>query len=175
MITAAIQSYAAAEMLSAKGPMTSKLEQLLKQYKGADLEPCRRDMMFSVLPKPDMVGRIQSFGVVFEGSYPSKARTDLYFPTAVLGRIKTITITAFDINGKPFARGGENVEVSLKAQLHRSGSCSNLNYVMLSYWNLIYGKTLRAMYTILDCSILLGGSIRARTTCTVSISWTLAS
>ena len=63
----------------------------------------------------------------------------------------------------------------LKAQLHGSGSCSNLNYVMLSYWNLIYGKTLRAMYTILDCSILLEGSIRARTTCTVSISWTLAS
>ena len=36
-------------------------------------------------------------------------------------------------------------------------------------------ETLRAMYTILDCSILLGGSIRARTTCTVNISWMLAS
>ena len=33
----------------------------------------------------------------------------------------------------------------------------------------------RAMYTILDCSIRLGGSIRARTTRTVNISWTLAS
>ena len=65
----------------------------------------------------------------------------------------------------------------LKAQLHGSGSCSNLNYVMLSYWNLIYGKTLRAMYTILDCSIRLGGSIRDSTTRTVNIynSWTLAS
>ena len=113
MITAAIQSYTAAEMLSAKGPMTSKLEQLLKQYKGADLAPCRSDMMLSVLPKPELVERIQSFGDILHGSCPSKAKIDLYIPTAVQHNARKITITACDVNGQPFAHGGEKVEVTL--------------------------------------------------------------
>ena len=87
---------------------------------------------------------------------------------------KTFEIRNFQFGGEKYPNWKSEM-FNLKAQLHGSGSCSNLNYVMLSYWNLIYGKTLRAMYTILDCSILLGGSIRACTTCTVSISWTLAS
>ena len=101
-----------------------------------------------------------------------------------MGRLKVCHWPSWNTHTPQHCKGKERGEkeitnaltqkVSLKAQLHGSGSCSNLNYVMLSYWNLIYGKTLRAMYTILECSILLGGSIRARTTCTVNISWTLA-
>ena len=55
------------------------------------------------------------------------------------------------ING----RGRRTIDIfALKAQLHGSGNCSNLNYVMLSCWNLIFGKTLRAMHTILYYTIL---------------------
>ena len=113
MITAAIQSYTAAEMLSAKGPMTSKLEQLLKQYRGTDLAPCRSDMMLSMLPKTELVEQIHSFGDILQGSCPSKAKIDLYLPTAVQYNAKKITITACGVNGQPFAHGGEKVEVAL--------------------------------------------------------------
>ena len=113
MITAAIQSYTAAEMLSAKGPMTSKLEQLLKQYRGTDLAPCKSDMMLSMLPKTELVEQIQSFGDILQGSCPSKAKIDLYLPTAVQYNAKKITITACGVNGQPFAHGGEKVEVAL--------------------------------------------------------------
>ena len=48
-----------------------------------------------------------------------------------------------------------------------------LHNVVILDFNL-WENIARNVYYI-DCSILLGGSIRARSTCTVSISWTLAS
>ena len=113
MITTAIKSYTPAEMLSAKGPMTNKLQQILKQYKGVDLEPCRSDMLSSVLDTSEMVENISSFGIVLGGSHPGKAKTDLHLATAVVGKERKTTITTYDVAGQRFPNGGERVEVTL--------------------------------------------------------------
>ena len=113
MITAATQVYTPAEMLSAKKVMASKLQKLVKQYQEVNLEPCRSDAIPNLLDTSELVEKITSFGVVVGGSYPAEAKTDLYIPRAVVGKEKTITITAHDIQGKPYPHGGERVEVSL--------------------------------------------------------------
>ena len=63
--------------------------------------------------------------------------------------------------------------------VHGSGNCSNLNYVLLSCWNLILilGKHCAQCilyYTILYYRASLGGPIRARAARTVNIDGTLA-
>ena len=113
MITIATQAYTPAEMLSAKGAMTKRLEQLLKQYKETYLEPCRSDMISNKLDTPELVENIISFGLIVKGSYPEHAETDFYLRRVVAGIERKITITAHDVNGKRFHHGGENVEVKL--------------------------------------------------------------
>ena len=113
MITAATQVYTPAEMLSAKKVMASKLQELVKQYKEVDLEPCRSDMIPSMFNTSKLAEMITSFGVVVGGSYPGEAKTDLHIPRAVMNKDRKITIIAHDIQGKPYPHGGERVEVSL--------------------------------------------------------------
>ena len=113
MITAATQVYTPAEMLSAKGAISYKLQQLLKQYQSLDLVPCKSDIMPSVLDTSKLAEIISSFGLVLGGSYPGEAKTDLYICRAITGKTKKITISACDMQGKPFPYGDERVEVSL--------------------------------------------------------------
>jgi hypothetical protein len=113
MITAATQVYTPAEMLSAKKVMASKLQELVKRYQRVDLEPCRSDAIPSMLNTSELVEKITSFGVVVGGSYPGEAKTDLHIPRAVANKERKITIIAHDIQGKPYPRGGERVEVTL--------------------------------------------------------------
>ena len=112
LIKVATQVYNPAEMLSAKGLMTNKLQQLMKCYEAVSLEPCRSGMISSMLDTAEVVAKISSFGAVLGGSCPNEAKTDFYLPRAVVGQEKKITITTSDIRGKPFPSGGEGVEVS---------------------------------------------------------------
>ena len=82
LITVATQVYTPAEMLSAKKVMASKLKQLVKQYQEISLEPCRSDAMQSMLNTSKLVEN--SFGVVVGGSYPVKAKADLYMSSLEL-------------------------------------------------------------------------------------------
>ena len=113
MISTATQVYTPAEMLSAKGAMANKLQLLLKQYQEANLEPCRSDAMSSELDTSELVEKIASFGIVVGGSFPDKARTDLYIPRAIVGKEKKITISTHDLQGKRFPHGGERVKVAV--------------------------------------------------------------
>ena len=113
VITAATKVYTPAEMLSAKGAMASKLDQLLKQFGVVSLEPCRSDVIPSMLDTSEVVKHISSFGMVAGGSFPGEAKTDLCIPRAIRGKEKKIIITTCGPNGKPFPYGGERVEASL--------------------------------------------------------------
>ena len=113
IITPAIQSYTSAQMLSVKRPMTNRLQQLLKQYQEVDLEPCRKDVICSVLDTSELIKNLGSFGIVLGGSDPGKAKTDLHLPTAVVQRKRNTTITTYDVAGQRFPIGGERVEVTL--------------------------------------------------------------
>ena len=80
VVTAATEVYTPAEMLSVKGTMSNKLEQLLKQYNTASLEPCRSDVIPSVLATSELVEHIRSFGMVAGGSFPDKQKLTFIFP-----------------------------------------------------------------------------------------------
>jgi DNA-binding beta-propeller fold protein YncE len=113
MITKATQVYTPVEMLSAKGAITSRLQQLLKDFQSLDLLPCKSDIMPSMLDTSELTGNISSFGLVLGGSYPGEAKTDLHIPRAIIGKQKSVTITTGDMQGKPFPYGDERVEVTL--------------------------------------------------------------
>ena len=113
VVTAATEVYTPPEMLSAKGAMANKLEQLLKQYNKASLEPCRSDVIPSMLATSESVEHIRSFGMVAGGSFPDEAKTDLYIPRAIRGKEKTVVVTTCGMSGEPFPSGGERVEASL--------------------------------------------------------------
>ena len=113
VITAATKVYNPAEMLSAKGAMANKLDQLLKQFGVVSLEPCRSDAIPSMLDTSEVVKHISSFGMIAGGSFPGEAKTDLHIPRAIRGKEKKIVVNACDMSGKPFPSGGERVEASL--------------------------------------------------------------
>ena len=113
LIATAIQSYTPTEMLSVKGAMTNRLEQLLKQCKRADFEPCRSDAMYILADTSELVGKISSFGRVVGSSCPRNAKTDLHLATAVVGKEKKVNITTYDADGQRFPIGGERIDVSL--------------------------------------------------------------
>ena len=113
IISAATHSYTPTEMLSAKKTMANKLQELVKQYKMISLEPCRSDMIPSVLDTSELVEKITTFGIVAGGSCPVEAKTDFLVPKAIVDKEKKISITAYDVKGNPFTNGGERVEILL--------------------------------------------------------------
>jgi uncharacterized protein YjiK len=113
IISKATEVYSPAEMLSAKGAMVKKLEQLSKQYCEVNQEPCRSDVIPSTLATTELVEHISSFGMVAGGSFPGEAKTDFHIPRAIRGKQKQIIVTACDLSGKPFPHGGERVEAML--------------------------------------------------------------
>ena len=86
--------YTPAEMLSVKEPVMNNLQQLMRKYQCLDLDPCRSDVIFGVLDTSVLLQEIRSFGAITGGSYPSEAKTDLHLPRAVVGKQKSVTVTA---------------------------------------------------------------------------------
>ena len=113
MITAATEDYTPAEMLLVKETMATRLQQVSKDFREANLEPCRSDVMPYILETSEVVEKITSFGVVVGGSCPAEAKAHLHLPRAVVGKPKTVTIVTHDAQGKQYKHGGERVEVSL--------------------------------------------------------------
>ena len=113
VVAADIPSSTPTEMLSVKELMTNKLQQLLTQYKEVDLEPCRSDMLSSVLDTSELVEKISSFGIVVGNSNPGEAKIDLHLATAVVGKERKTTITTYNEDGQQFPTGGEKVEATL--------------------------------------------------------------
>ena len=113
MITTATQTYSPAEMLSVKGAMKKKLEQLKKLYEETYLEPCKSDKISSELDTSALVEDIVSFGLVISGSYPAKAEIDFYMPKAIVGKERKITVMTYDVLGRRFPYGGESMKVTL--------------------------------------------------------------
>ena len=105
LITTATQVCTPAEILSAKDAMTSKVAQIMKQYQEYNLDPCRSDLVADMLDTAEMIEKISMFGIVIGGSHPSKTQTDLYVPGAVAKKEKKVTVSTFDVNGRPYSHG----------------------------------------------------------------------
>ena len=94
MITEAMKTYTPAEMLSAKGAMTSTLQDTLEQFKSCNLEPCKSEMMQTALNNTELVKEISSFGLVTGGCYPAGSTADIYTPSAVICKERKVVVTA---------------------------------------------------------------------------------
>ena len=106
--------YMPAEMLSAKGPMTEKLSGLLKLFDAFPLDSCKSESIMTDLNNTMIRSEIEKFGVITAGSCASKSTVSLYIPQAVRGKERKVVLTAMDVEGKPFARGGEDVQATIE-------------------------------------------------------------
>ena len=103
-----------AEMLSAKGPMTEKLSGLLKLFDAFPLDSCKSESIMTDLNNTMIRSEIEKFGVITAGSCASKSTVSLYMPLAIRGKEKMVVLTAMDVEGKPFGRGGEVVQATIE-------------------------------------------------------------
>ena len=113
-IKEASETYMPAEMLSAKGPMTEKLSGLLKLFDALSLDPCKSESMTTDLNNSTITSEIEMFGVVTGGSCANNSTVDLYMSQAIRGKEKKVVLTAMDVEEKPFGRGGEVVQATMK-------------------------------------------------------------
>ena len=113
-IKEASEVYMPAEMLSAKGPMTEKLSGLLKLFDAFPLDSCKSESVMTDLNNTMIRSEIEKFGVITAGSCASKSTVSLYMPQAIRGKEKKVVLTAMDVEGKPFGRGGEVVQATME-------------------------------------------------------------
>jgi tripartite motif-containing protein 2/3/tripartite motif-containing protein 71 len=107
-VESAVKSYVPLEILSAKGPMIARLQQLLKSLERVSLEPCRSSTMLGLLDPSEFIQKINSFGTV-GSSCPTKAEDSLYILRAIANAENNFTITCYDEHGK-WPSGREKVE-----------------------------------------------------------------
>ncbi len=104
----AVGSYTPAEILSAKKPMTAKLQSLIEQFSACSLVPCKSGTIYTNVGSISVFkGEIEKFGVVTEGCCATASTASLYIPQAIKAQVKTVLITTRDGQGKPFLHGGE--------------------------------------------------------------------
>ena len=113
MISAA-QSHTPAQQLSTKKALAERATQLLEKFKDSDIDPVQTDSFVTAITDQATISEMISLGQVSGGSHAASSTCDAgYVPMAVVGKERTIKVTARDQNGKPFGRGGENVKASL--------------------------------------------------------------
>jgi len=112
MITAA-QSHTPAQQLSTKKVMAERAALLLQQFRGSDLT-LESDMFLTKVAEPATISQMISLGQVSGGSHTASSTCDAgYIPRAVVGKERTIKVTARDEEGELFPNGGEVVEAKL--------------------------------------------------------------
>ena len=107
---AAAHSYLPAEMLSTKGTMKERLQDLLKQFCECHRNPKENEKIYSYLEVSPLSNAIATIGDVTGGCCPSMTTATLYIPRAIVGKERKIMVTARDENGKPFPHGGECIK-----------------------------------------------------------------
>ena len=113
MITAA-QSHTPAQQLSTKKMMAERAALLLQQFRGSDLTPLESDMFLTKVAEPTTISQMISLGKISGGSHAASSTCDVgYIPRAVVGKERTIKVTARDEEGELFPNGGEVVEAKL--------------------------------------------------------------
>ena len=111
-IKEASEIYMPAEMLSAKGPMTEKLNGLLKLFDAFPLDPCKSESIATDF-STSIRSEIEQFGVITTGSCAQNSTISLHISPAFRGKEREVVLTTRDIDGKPFGRGGEVVQATM--------------------------------------------------------------
>ena len=113
MITAA-QSHTPAQQLSTKKVMAERAALLLQQFRGSDLTPLENDTFLTKVAEPTTISQMISLGQISGGSHAASSTCDVcYIPRAVVGKERTVKVTARDEEGELYPHGGEVVEAKL--------------------------------------------------------------
>ena len=113
MISAA-QSHTPVQQLSTKKALAERATQLLEKFKDSDIDPVQTDKFVTAIADQATISEMISLGQVSGGSHAASSTCDTgYVPMAVVGKERTIKVTARDQKGEPYGRGGENVKASL--------------------------------------------------------------
>ena len=113
MITAA-QSHTPAQQLSTKKVMAERAALLLQQFRGSDLTPLESDMFLTKVAEPTTISQMIFLGQISGGSHAASSTCDAgYIPRAVVGKERTIKVTARDEEDELYPYGGEVVEAKL--------------------------------------------------------------
>ena len=115
MLHAAIETYSTVEMLSISSALALRLKELLSQLSKLSLDPCETKpapMFVSLDPAP-VCSMLAEFGVITSGCCPGECTASLQIPSAIIGRERSVVVTARDLEGKIYSHGGENIQASL--------------------------------------------------------------
>ena len=112
-IKEATQIYTPEEMLSAKGAMSAKLKDLMKQFSACSLDPCKNESMPTSFNSSIVKGEIEKFGLVAGGCYAPTSTAAIYIHQAIKGKVMKIIVTARDKQGKLYPYGGEVVRAKM--------------------------------------------------------------
>ena len=108
------QSHTATQQLSTKKTLAERATQLLQQFRGSDMDPVQTDVFVTAITDQATISEMISLGQVSGGSHAASSTCDAgYVPMAVMGKKRTIKVTARDQKGELYGHGGENVKASL--------------------------------------------------------------
>ena len=108
------QSHTATQQLSTKKTLAERATHLLQQFRGSDMNPVQTDTFVTAIADQATISEMISLGQVSGGSHAASSTCDAgYVPMAVMGKERTIKVTARDQKGELYGHGGENVKASL--------------------------------------------------------------
>ena len=108
------QSHTATQQLSTKKTLAERATHLLQQFRGSDMDPVQTDIFVTAIADQATISEMISLGQVSGGSHAASSTCDAgYVPMAVMGKERTIKVTARDQKGELYGHGGENAKASL--------------------------------------------------------------
>ena len=102
------------QQMSTKDVIATKVDELLKEFQGKDLDPQEDDRILTGVNQEVTITKVISLCQVSEGAHPASSTFDSTVPPRIYtGREYTMTITARNGEGKALGCGGERVKVNI--------------------------------------------------------------
>ena len=106
--------YTPDQQMSTKDVIATRVDELLKEFQGQDLDPQEDDRFLTQVDQEATISKVISLCQVSQGAHPASSTFDSTVPPRIYtGREYTMTITARNGEGKAFGCGGERVKVSI--------------------------------------------------------------
>ena len=107
-------SYTPAQQLATKRVIAERVEELMKRYHDSNCIPLESTHFLTKVGDQGIIREMIHLGQISSGSDAVSGTCDIGFvPRAVVGKARTIKVTARNEGGKPFPYGKETVEVKL--------------------------------------------------------------
>ena len=108
------KSYTPAQQLSTKRVLAERVEELMKRYNFSERIPLESAHFLTKIADEDVIRQMIDLGQITGGSHAQSCTCDAGFvPRAVVGKERTIKVTARGASGQPFSYGKETVTAQL--------------------------------------------------------------